>query len=45
MNQTIKLGRLAAAATFAAVLFAGTGAFAFECPKHFASDHYSGQSV
>ena len=36
MNQTIKLGRLAAAATFAAVLFAGTGAHAFECPKHFA---------
>ncbi len=36
MNQTIELGRLAAAVAFAAVLFAGTGAFAFECPKHFA---------
>ncbi len=36
MNQTIKHARLAAAATFAAVLFAGTGALAFECPKHFA---------
>ncbi len=35
MNQSIRLGRLAAAAAFAAVLFAGTGAFAFECPKHF----------
>ncbi len=37
MNQTIKLGRLAAAATFAAVLSAGTGALAFECPQHFSA--------
>ncbi len=35
MNQSIRLGRLAAAAAFAAVLLAGTGAFAVECPKHF----------
>ncbi len=37
MNQTIKLGRLAAAATFTTVLFASTGALAFECPQHFSA--------
>ena len=37
MNQTVKLGRHAAAAAFAAVLFAGTGALAFECPQHFSA--------
>ncbi len=36
MNQSIRLGQIAAAAAFAAVLSTGTGAFAFECPKHFA---------
>ncbi len=37
MNQSIRLGRIAAAAAFAAVLFAGTGARAFECPQHFSA--------
>ena len=37
MNQTIELGRIATAAAFAAVLLAGTGALAFECPQHFSA--------
>ncbi len=36
MNKVVGLGRLAAAITFAAILSTGSGAFAFECPKHFA---------
>ena len=37
MNQSIRLGRIAAAAAFAAVLSTGTGARAFECPQHFSA--------
>ena len=37
MNQSIRLGRIAAAAAFAAVLLAGAGARAFECPQHFSA--------
>ncbi len=37
MNQSIRLGQIAAAAAFAAVLSTGTGAFAFECPQHFSA--------
>ncbi len=37
MNQSIRLDRPAAAVAFAAVLLAGTGAFAFECPQHFSA--------
>ncbi len=36
MNQSIRLGRLAAAVAYAITQFTGPGAFAFECPKHFA---------
>ncbi len=37
MNQSIRLGRLAAAVAFATTLFTGSGAFAFGCPTHFAA--------
>ena len=36
MNKVVGLGRLAAAITCAAILLTGSGAIAFECPKHFA---------
>ncbi len=36
MNQSTRLGRLVAAVAFATTLFSGSGAFAFECPSHFA---------